>query len=260
MATRKTKRVAKKEEVTWDEPVESVESVVEPKKEKSFAEKMMPLMLGLIGVLVISQAIMWNKVQNAGAPAGASSKYKNFEAAMTDLAKKAKVKDVKKAIGCMNDGQKASIVNADTAEGTALGVNGTPAFYINGRLIPGAVPFEEFKKVIDQELGTVAMDASVERKTVAIGNAATKGQAGASITMIEYSDFQCPFCGRAHPTVQQVLKEYDGKVVFAYKHFPLSIHPRAQKTGELAECARDQGKFWEMHDALFEFQNDWAQL
>jgi protein-disulfide isomerase len=61
--------------------------------------------------------------------------------------------------------------------------------------------------------------------------------------------------------VEQVLKEYDGKVRVAYKHLPLvQLHPNAEKAAEAAECARDQGKFWEMHDALFDKQAEWSSL
>lgn len=79
-----------------------------------------------------------------------------------------------------------------------------------------------------------------------------RGDKNAKITMIEYSDFQCPFCQRHLPTLDQVLTDYKGKVRLIYRHFPLtSIHPNAQKSAEASECAGDQDKFWEMHDKLF---------
>ncbi len=194
-----------------------------------------------------------------GQAAPAASKYKTSDDAMKAMAKIAKADD-KKLLECMNSGEKKAIVDADTAEGNTLGVNGTPAFFINGRLLAGAYPFEEFKKVIDEELAGTADPATV-RATVEVGSASTKGPTGAPVTIIEYSDFQCPFCGRAFPTIQQVLSEYGDKVQFAYKHYPLiSIHPRAQKTAEASECARDQGKFWEFHDALFQNQEDWSSV
>ncbi len=75
------------------------------------------------------------------------------------------------------------------------------------------------------------------------------------VVIEEFSDFECPFCGRAFPTVDRILDEYGDQVEFVYKHFPLtSIHPRAQKAGEASECARDQGKFKEYHDKLFQNQ------
>src|SRR3989338_1745810 len=86
-----------------------------------------------------------------------------------------------------------------------------------------------------------------------------RGAKNAKITMIEYSDFQCPFCSRHKPTLDKVLADYDGQVRLIYRHFPLtSIHPQAQKSAEASECAGEQGKFWEMHDELFANQTDLA--
>ena len=79
-----------------------------------------------------------------------------------------------------------------------------------------------------------------------------KGGADAKVTIVEYSDFECPFCNRALPTIQQVLDTYGDDVRIVYRHFPLSsIHPYAQKAAEASECAADQDKFWEYHDAIF---------
>ncbi|OGY42874.1 MAG: hypothetical protein A2729_03090 [Candidatus Buchananbacteria bacterium RIFCSPHIGHO2_01_FULL_39_14] len=83
-----------------------------------------------------------------------------------------------------------------------------------------------------------------------------RGDKNAKITMIEYSDFQCPFCQRHAPTMAKVLEDYQGKVRLVYRHFPLtSIHPQAQKSAEASECASEQGKFWEYHDLLFANQS-----
>lgn len=216
----------------------------------------------IIGSLYTKVRYLEGGAPAAGSAAGnapAASKYKTFDDAMKAMAKIAKADD-KKLLECMNSGEKKAIVDADTAEGNTLGVNGTPAFFINGRLLAGAYPFEEFKKVIDEEIAGTADPATV-RVNASVGRASTKGPAGAPVTILEYSDFQCPFCGQAFPTVQQILKEYGDKVQFAYKHYPLiSIHPRAQKTAEASECARDQGKFWEFHDALFQNQTDWSSV
>jgi len=84
----------------------------------------------------------------------------------------------------------------------------------------------------------------------AIGPA--RGPADAPITIIEFSDYQCPFCRRAEPTLRQVLADYEGKIRFVYRHFPLDrIHPLARGASEAAACADQQGKFWEFHDQLF---------
>lgn len=95
----------------------------------------------------------------------------------------------------------------------------------------------------------------------------SKGPADAPITIVEFSEFQCPFCKRALPTVEQVLKAYEGKVRFVFRHNPLPFHPEAMPSAKAANAAFKQGKFWEYHDKLFENQaqlNDanrkkWAQ-
>ena len=80
----------------------------------------------------------------------------------------------------------------------------------------------------------------------------TRGPADAPITIVEFSDYQCPFCRRAEPTLQQVLSRYEGKVRFVFRHFPLDrIHPQARGASEAAACADQQGKFWPFHEQLF---------
>lgn len=158
---------------------------------------------------------------------------------------------------CLDSGSKASLVKADLDDGTKVGVNGTPAFFINGRLISGAVPFDQFKTIIDEELsGNVA--SGVTRQTVGVGDLAVQGNANAKVTLVEFSDYQCPFCARFFTQTEgQIKKEYvdTGKVKFYYRDFPLpQIHPGAQKAAEAARCAGDQGKYWEYHDSLFQNQ------
>jgi protein-disulfide isomerase len=81
------------------------------------------------------------------------------------------------------------------------------------------------------------------------------GPADASVTLLEYGDYECPHCGRAHPIVAAVLRRLGNQVRFAYRHFPLTqIHPHAQHAAEIAEAAAEQGQFWAMHDLLFENQ------
>lgn len=90
------------------------------------------------------------------------------------------------------------------------------------------------------------------------------GNKDAKVTIVEFSDFQCPFCkSYFDDTHKQINDTYvkTGKVNFAYRHFPLtSIHPNAQKAAEAAECANEQGKFWEYHDLLFTEQDTWSPL
>ncbi len=82
-----------------------------------------------------------------------------------------------------------------------------------------------------------------------------RGDFNAPVTVVEFSDIQCPFCQRFHPTMQQLVKEYPGKVRWVFKHFPLSsIHPNARPAALAAECANEQGKFWEFVDAAYQNQ------
>jgi protein-disulfide isomerase len=88
-----------------------------------------------------------------------------------------------------------------------------------------------------------------------------RGDKDAPVTLVEFSDLQCPACGFREPMVQQALKDYDGKVKLLYKHFPLTtIHKNAMGASRAAEAAGKQGKFWEMHDMLFEKQDTWQAL
>ncbi|HKD41470.1 MAG TPA: thioredoxin domain-containing protein [Myxococcaceae bacterium] len=81
-----------------------------------------------------------------------------------------------------------------------------------------------------------------------------RGPNNAPITLVEFSDFQCPFCGKAHDTVEQVMQSYAGKVRLVFRHFPLEFHKNAEKAAEASMCANEQGKFWEYHDVLFKNQ------
>jgi protein-disulfide isomerase len=82
-----------------------------------------------------------------------------------------------------------------------------------------------------------------------------RGPEHAPVTIVEYGDFECPNCKQAKPAVEIVLNRYPEQVRFVYRHFPLTdVHPHALAAAEAAECAGAQGKFWEMHETLFEHQ------
>lgn len=86
---------------------------------------------------------------------------------------------------------------------------------------------------------------------IQVGTSAIKGNKNAPITVVEFSDFQCPYCARFAPTIDQVLKAYPDDVKFVYKDFPLSFHKQAKNAAKAARAAGEQGKFWEMHDLIF---------
>lgn len=83
-----------------------------------------------------------------------------------------------------------------------------------------------------------------------------RGNKDAPITLIEYSDFECPFCSRGYQTVMELMKKYDGKIRFAYKHLPLSFHPQAMPASQYYEAIRLQSpeKAWQFHDAIYQNQ------
>ena len=95
------------------------------------------------------------------------------------------------------------------------------------------------------------------RTKVETNGSPAKGPATAPITIVEFSDFECPYCGGLFPTLKQVEKNYEGKIRIVYRQFPLTnIHPHAQKAAEASLCAFDQQHFWEMHDSMFGNQQE----
>ena len=86
-----------------------------------------------------------------------------------------------------------------------------------------------------------------------------KGPQNAPITLVEYSDFQCPACGAAQTTLHDLLAKYPDKIHMIYRHFPLKMHQWSELAHQCAECASEQGKFWDFHDRLFLNQATWAK-
>jgi protein-disulfide isomerase len=89
-------------------------------------------------------------------------------------------------------------------------------------------------------------------------NSNTIEQSGAKITLVEFGDYQCPACAAAHPIVKQILSNYEGRITFVFRHFPLSSHKNARDAARAAEAAGSQGKYWEMHYKLYGNQEEWA--
>jgi protein-disulfide isomerase len=104
-------------------------------------------------------------------------------------------------------------------------------------------------------MGATAIAQAPERTEIATAGYPARGPATAPVTIVEFSDFECPFCGRLFPTLKIVERIYLERVRIVYRQFPLRrIHPLAQKAAEASLCANEQGRFWEMHDSLFSDQ------
>lgn len=89
----------------------------------------------------------------------------------------------------------------------------------------------------------------------------TLGKTDSKVTLIEYGDFQCPGCGSAHPNIKSLTEKYEDQIVFVFRNLPLtSIHPNARIAAASAEAAGLQGRYWEMHNTLFEGQANWSNL
>ncbi|WP_141593804.1 MULTISPECIES: thioredoxin domain-containing protein [unclassified Myxococcus] len=192
--------------------------------------------------------------------------------------------NVAKFKAALDSGKFKAKVEADMAAGNALGANGTPTFFINGREFVGAQPFEAFKRVIDEEIGKAdkllaagtkpeELYAKLNAENVAnaptapaaapgapaeppvqkvdVGNAPVKGDKNAPVTIVAFSDFECPFCSRVVPTLKQLEDQYGGKIKVAFKNQPLPFHANAKLAAAAALAANEQGKFWEYHDKLF---------
>jgi protein-disulfide isomerase len=110
--------------------------------------------------------------------------------------------------------------------------------------------------------GKASVDVRLEpppafRAAVNIDGAPVRGDVNAPVTIVEFSDFHCPYCRAVQPTLLQVLAKYPGKVRLVYKHFPLdSLHPQARRASEASWCANEQGRFWEFHDRVYKASAD----
>src|SRR5690554_1690541 len=190
--------------------------------------------------------------------------------------------DMAKFNADFDDPKTKQIVEDDIALGNKVAVRGTPHFFVNGERVVGAKPLSEFETIVEAHLkeakslmkGGVAR-ADVYGKMVAKnfdGGKADNKPAAAQpagptveyipvesndpvfgntkdplVTIVEFSDFQCPFCSKVVPTVKQIKEEYGDQVRFVFKQLPLAMHAEAKPAAQAALAAGKQGKFWEMH-------------
>ena len=176
-------------------------------------------------------------------------------------------------------------VAKDLADAGKAGVRGTPHFLVNGKAISGAQPFEAFKTIIDAEIkemetltkgGKSLGDAFGERVKanfkaeaadakpaapagpdpsdelfVPVGNSPVKGNASAPVTVVVFSEFQCPFCSRVEGTIKELETKYGNDLRIVWKNNPLPFHDKAEPAARAGLAAAAQGKFWELHDKMF---------
>lgn len=190
--------------------------------------------------------------------------------------------DTEEFAACLESGEHEEAVQANLDEAFGLGLSGTPAFYINGYPVRGAQPFDLFEYAVGlaeegtlqdaysqdggqgqgQAQATAPPPQANEPVDVPIDNAVfAVGDPDAPVVIVEYTDFQCPFCSRHfQQTFPQLLADYvdSGQVYYVFKDFPLtSIHPQAVLAAEAARCANDQDSYLAMHDMLFARQGQW---
>ncbi|MBQ1267325.1 MAG: thioredoxin domain-containing protein [Proteobacteria bacterium] len=197
--------------------------------------------------------------------------------------------DIEKFKNDMKDPNLNGIIQKGINDAQKVGLGGTPSFLINGVQFVGAQPVENFKKVVDAELerakrvetkcslsGEDLYKKLVEKapkpknpeddyhfvdvngapvEHFADGKNVHSANTDALVTIVEYTDFQCPFCSRGNATLQELLKNNPGKFNVYFRHYPLPFHDKAQLAHQAAEAAKKQGKFWEYYDLLFANQD-----
>ena len=189
---------------------------------------------------------------------------------------------------CIDGGEKEAIVAQGVAEAMEKGFSGTPSFHFvreaTAEAFPlvGAQPYEQFAGLIDtlvaggtpetaqEESGNNeipfwatadGLKPDPDRPSQTMAGDFYRGNPDAKVVVIEFSDFQCPFCRKHTLETQPILDEQfvaTDQIMWVFKHFPLTIHPQAPAAGAAAECAAEQGKFWEMHDKLFNTMQEWS--
>ena len=118
------------------------------------------------------------------------------------------------------------------------------------------IRYEEYMEQLEAAAEIEILTEPFRVEVAAVGP--RKGPADAPVTIVEFSDFECPFCNRVNPSILKIRETYGDKVQLVFRQFPLEIHQNARKAGEASLCADEQGKFWEMHDGMFAEQKNLA--
>jgi protein-disulfide isomerase len=184
--------------------------------------------------------------------------------------------DAKKVDRAIKTHKWKSILDDDATLSEALRATGTPHFFIDGRRLVGAQPFEKFQAIIDEEItkATALLAKGIPQRSLyemmqrgasdgppldmkpmpAIAGAPWKGGRSAKVTVVEFADFQCPFCVRAEASVAQLMKDYGDRIKLVWRNLPLSLHADASLAAQAAmEAYEQKGEpgFFRMHDKLY---------
>lgn len=161
----------------------------------------------------------------------------------------------------LESGRFHQVIDDDAAMAHGLGITATPTFFINGQELVGQQSVEKLTAAIDEALNPGRSAIAAAHGTVSIdkldlSRAPVRGQAQAPVTIIEFSDLQCPFCAKVTPTLRDLMRQYPEQVRWVFKSFPLGFHADSPLAHAAALAAERQGKFWEMHDLIFANQRN----
>ena len=168
--------------------------------------------------------------------------------------------DVPRFQKALDSGRFRHVIDDDSAMARGLGIFSTPAFFINGQRLIGQQSVDKLNAAIDEALNpgssAVATAGTVSIDKLDLSRAPLRGQPQAPITIIEFSDLQCPFCASVTPTLRELMKQYPDQIRWVFKNFPLDFHADSPLAHAAALAAERQGKFWEMHDLIFANQRN----
>lgn len=219
-----------------------------------------------IGFFILLALIVNGKVGNFSFGGGEDATTVSSGPGLVSVAKELKL-NMNKFKECVKTTKFSAKVQADEQDGAQAGAQGTPyslAIGPKGQVIPigGAYPFQVVEGIIKQFKGEKVVmpegselpkeEKGIVFRAVDTSKEIVRGNPNAQITIIEYTDLECPFCKRFHQTMEQVMATYSNDIRVILRHFPLdSLHKKARTEANAVECAGEQGKFWEYVDGIF---------
>ncbi len=277
-STRKPKKIVPKKPVlsktesVSQSNIESASFTSNQKPTKPYAQILIILLIVaafFIGMLYTKVQYLENNQTNTPSPSATGALHIAQQIGM----------DPAKFKSCLESNKYEKAVENDLAAGQKAGVSGTPTIFIDGYPIVGAQPYSVFQTMINQELAKsqngmlplanlftekayaqsniqISTTPTPSRVSVGVGNLPILGNKNAPVTIIEFADFQCPFCEQWFKNVEgQIIKNYvdTGKAKFAFRNYAF-LGQDSVTAAEGAYCANEQGKFWQYHDYLYNHQ------